>query len=442
MNISRRLQILILLLGDLILFYLSLYLALTLRYQDFASEKIWAAHQTPFFYVHLLWLFVFYIGGVYDIKNFASYKKILEKILKAMASASILAMLIFYLVPSFQIAPKTNLLLDIAILSLFLVTWRRIFWTFNKKISKIKTVFWGNSEEIKNFVELLKNNPQLGYEPVLIPESNDNSIIKTLTKNNIPLIIISKNILKNEETARMLYETIPLGISVMSFPDFYESLVEKIPLSMVSEEWFLENLHEINKKYLEKIKRIFDLIMAILLGIPTLLLFPFIALLSKIESSDKVLVHQKRVGKNGNIFTLIKFRSMYQASESDGQAKWASPQDQRITKVGKILRKTRIDELPQLWNVLKGEMSFMGPRPERPEFVSQLKKEIPHYAIRHLVKPGLTGWAQIKYPYGGSVKDAEAKLEYDLYYIKNRSLVLDLAIAAKTIATIISSQGR
>jgi len=145
--------------------------------------------------------------------------------------------------------------------------------------------------------------------------------------------------------------------------------------------------------------------------------------------------------KNGKIFELFKFRTMIKDAEKN-KAQWASENDNRITKIGKILRKTRLDELPQIWNVLKGDLSFIGPRPERPEFVEMLKKEIPHYAMRHLVKPGLSGWAQIKYPYAASVKDAEEKLQYDLYYIKNRSMVLDLAITAKTIATIVSRQGR
>ncbi len=133
---------------------------------------------------------------------------------------------------------------------------------------------------------------------------------------------------------------------------------------------------------------------------------------------------------------------MYNATEIDGKAKWAEEKDPSITKIGKLLRKTRLDELPQLVNILKGEMSFVGPRPERPEFVENLKKQIPYYAIRHLVKPGISGWAQIKFPYGASVEDAMEKLQYDLYYIKNRSLILDLAIAAKTIATILQRQGR
>ena len=159
-----------------------------------------------------------------------------------------------------------------------------------------------------------------------------------------------------------------------------------------------------------------------------------------------MLFRSTRVGENGKLFTLYKFRSMIALTpeglaETTG-AQWAQDHDERITRIGHLIRKTRIDELPQLWNVLKGELSFVGPRPERPEFVEQLKAEIPFYDVRHLVRPGLSGWAQINFPYGASVKDAVEKLQYDLYYIKNRSLVLDVVIALKTLLVMASGAGK
>jgi lipopolysaccharide/colanic/teichoic acid biosynthesis glycosyltransferase len=296
---------------------------------------------------------------------------------------------------------------------------------------------------VKNFAVMLKENPQHGYEPLLLKlPSQEQNLVEIIKKHNIQLVVSPRNIMQSKETTKELYKTLSFGISIIDFASFYESLAEKIPLSMINEEWFLENLMEINKKAFEKFKRVFDILGSIMLGIPTLIMFPFVALFSKIESSDKILVRQNRVGKNGKIFTLVKFRSMYHASETDGKAKWAEEKDPRVTRVGGFLRKTRLDELPQLWNVLKGEMSFIGPRPERPEFVKRLEKEIPHYTIRHLVKPGLSGWAQIKFSYGASVEDAMEKLQYELYYIKNRSIILDLAVTAKTIATMISHAGR
>ena len=181
--------------------------------------------------------------------------------------------------------------------------------------------------------------------------------------------------------------------------------------------------------------------MAFCLGLTSLPLFPFIAAAVKLNSPGNVFYTQKRIGKGGQMFWLLKFRSMVQDAEKDG-AKWAEKEDTRITKVGNFLRKSRLDELPQLWNVLKGEMSFIGPRPERPEFVRELEKQIPFYQTRHLIKPGLTGWAQINFPYGASVEDAMEKLQYDLYYIKHRSLVLDFGVVLKTIKIVLSRGGR
>jgi lipopolysaccharide/colanic/teichoic acid biosynthesis glycosyltransferase len=164
------------------------------------------------------------------------------------------------------------------------------------------------------------------------------------------------------------------------------------------------------------------------------------ALVIKIDSRGPVLYKQERVGKNGRPFTLMKFRSMRTDAEKDGPV-WASTTDSRTTRVGRIIRKIRVDEIPQFWNILRGDMNFVGPRPERPHFVAQLAQEIPFYEQRHLIAPGLTGWAQIKYPYAASIEDARQKLEYDLFYIKNQGLTLDAAILFETIKTILFSRG-
>jgi exopolysaccharide biosynthesis polyprenyl glycosylphosphotransferase len=176
----------------------------------------------------------------------------------------------------------------------------------------------------------------------------------------------------------------------------------------------------------------------VLLAVPVMLL---VALAIKCTSRGPVLYHQRRVGQHGRVFTVHKFRSMYADAEKGTGAVWARNDDERVTSVGRFLRRTRIDELPQLWNVLKGDMSLVGPRPERPEFVSSLTREIPFYGQRHVVRPGLTGWAQVRYTYGASVEDAMEKLQYDLFYIKNRSIALDLFIAAKTVKTVVMQRG-
>jgi exopolysaccharide biosynthesis polyprenyl glycosylphosphotransferase len=441
MLIYKKIKSLILLFGDIALFYISLYAALSLRYRGLLPPEIWHSHQLPFLFIHVLWILIFYIAGLYDISIFASFKKTAEAVFKATTGALGLAIVVFYSVPSFAITPKTNLIIDLIILAILLIAWRRFYWATIGKTKRTRILFFGSSNETRELAENLKNKPQLGYEVRVILEKVDHNLIQLIKKHKIQLLVASKSILRDGQATKRFYEALPLGISVNSFEDFYESIKEKIPVSMINEEWFLENLDEINKKFFEAFKRIFDLVLASVLMIPFLALLPLAAFLIKTESGGPLFYKQKRVGKNEKIFELIKFRTMIKDAEKDG-IRWAEKEDPRVTRIGKFLRKSRLDELPQIINVLRGEMSFIGPRPERPELVDALKKEVPHYSMRHLIKPGLSGWAQIKFPYGASVEDAMQKLQYDLFYIKNRSVVLDLAIAAKTIATILSQKGR
>nr|WP_227549559.1 TIGR03013 family XrtA/PEP-CTERM system glycosyltransferase [Marinobacter salsuginis] len=231
------------------------------------------------------------------------------------------------------------------------------------------------------------------------------------------------------------------GISVTNGLDFYERELKKAKLDMVHPSWivFSEGFKASKSRALAK--RMLDLSISLTLLV---IMLPFIVLTALavfFETGRPVLYSQKRVGLLGKEFRIYKFRSMRQDAEKDGKARWASANDDRVTRVGAFIRNTRLDELPQIYNVIKGEMSIVGPRPERPEFVSELKEKIPFYDTRHYVKPGLMGWAQLKYPYGASVEDARGKLEYDLYYSKNHSFVMDLLIMIQTVEVILLGKG-
>ena len=231
------------------------------------------------------------------------------------------------------------------------------------------------------------------------------------------------------------------GIAVTSGVDFYERELKKAKLDMVHPSWivFSEGFKASRSRAFAK--RTLDLILSVTLLVCTLPFIVLTALAILIETGRPVLYSQKRVGMLGKEFWIYKFRSMKQDAEKDGKARWASANDDRITRVGAFIRNTRLDELPQIYNVIKGEMSIVGPRPERPEFVSELKEKIPFYDTRHYVKPGLMGWAQLKYPYGASVADAKGKLEYDLYYSKNHSLMMDLLIMIQTVEVVLLGKG-
>ncbi|NLD70313.1 MAG: TIGR03013 family PEP-CTERM/XrtA system glycosyltransferase [Limnobacter sp.] len=231
------------------------------------------------------------------------------------------------------------------------------------------------------------------------------------------------------------------GTKVMDLVSFYEREKGLLKIDNLRASWLIFGAGFDRGVTRDVVKRIFDVVVSLLLLVITLpiLLLAMLAIL--VESGLPVFYRQERVGQGGKTFTILKLRSMRQDAEKDGKPKWAGAQDSRITRVGQFLRRTRIDELPQLFNVLRGDMSFVGPRPERPYFVEKLLAEIPYYDVRHSVKPGVTGWSQVRYPYGASVEDALAKLQYDLYYVKNHSLFLDLLILVDTVQVVLLGKG-
>ncbi|MBI3945012.1 MAG: sugar transferase [Armatimonadetes bacterium] len=232
------------------------------------------------------------------------------------------------------------------------------------------------------------------------------------------------------------------GATWISMANLYEEITGRVPVKHIDDRWFLYCFAPELQRVYETLKRAVD-VAAGLMGLAALAsLYPFIALATWLDSGRPILYRQVRVGRGERLFTIHKFRTMVQNAEADGAAVWAAPNDSRTTRIGAWLRRTRLDELPQFWNVLKGEMSLVGPRPERPEFVSELSREIPFFNRRHAVLPGITGWAQVRYPYGASVEDSLQKLQYDLYYIKHRSLFLDAVILLKTLVTVLARDGR
>ena len=238
-----------------------------------------------------------------------------------------------------------------------------------------------------------------------------------------------------------LLECKAAGINVVELATYFEREYRQVMLESLNPSWmvlgdgFRQGLMD------RAVKRIFDLTISVMLLVLTLPIVLVSALLIFLESGWPVFYRQERVGRDGRVFKVLKLRSMKHDAEQDGTPHWASPNDERTTIVGRFIRKWRIDELPQLFNVLRGEMSLVGPRPERPQFVEQLEKQIPYYALRHSAKPGITGWAQVRYPYGASVDDAVEKLQYDLYYVKNRGLFLDLAILLATVEVVLWGRG-
>ena len=231
------------------------------------------------------------------------------------------------------------------------------------------------------------------------------------------------------------------GVDVVDAPSFYEEMTGKLLIEEITPSWFIFSDGFRITPLKRNIKRVSDIFFSSIGLVFSLPLLPFIALAIKINSPGPIFFKQLRVGEREKPFTLYKFRTMHPDAEKVSGAVWAKKEDPRITSVGKFLRKIRLDEFPQFYNVLKGDMSIVGPRPERPEFVEQLKKVIPYYSQRHFVRPGISGWAQIRYPYGSSVSDALEKLRYDLFYVKHMSLFLDVMVIMETIKVVLFGRG-
>lgn len=293
-------------------------------------------------------------------------------------------------------------------------------------------------------IEYKKSLSPGSLETIDMESFNDDweNILSRTNKSRPTGVILADEKGFSDEIIQALMHVRLSGTPILGLSDFYEQYMLKIPVQTLKDSWFIfsQGFSLLHHDVALKIKRIADILISaigLVVAIPLMLL---VALVILISDGRPILYSQERYGQSKKRFKLTKFRTMIVNAEVAG-AQWSQPNDQRVTPIGKFLRATRLDELPQLWNVLKGEMSFIGPRPERPDFVSTLEVKIPYYDLRHLVKPGITGWAQVMYPYGRSVEDALRKLEYDLYYIKNYSIALDVYILLRTIRTVFSKSG-
>lgn len=437
---------LILALGDVTLLWLGLVATLLVRYGLSGFGIAFALHAIPFSIVFGIWILVFYIAGLYSVSGIHDTIYTFKILIYSILIGGTVTIILFYFVPLFLITPKINLFINLAFTSLLLIFWRNFFSRLIKTSTKIKVLLVGSSPDIEELAATIHTYPQLGYE-IRAQIGIGENIMDHLAGHTTNIVVAPREIQSNTEFVHAIYEALQRGIRFIDTADFYEIIMGKISVSLISKVWFLENIAEAEKIFFESTKRTIDIVFALLLGAITLPFFPIVALLIQLDTRGPILLRQRRVGRMGKIYTHYKYRTMIVLG-SDGHAEpdgavWSQENDSRVTRAGRILRATRIDELPQLWNVLRGELSFIGPRPERPEFVEQLRKNVPFYDMRHLVRPGLSGWAQINPPfYYASTKDTVLKLQYDLFYIKNRDLGLDLSIALKTLMVILSRQGR
>jgi exopolysaccharide biosynthesis polyprenyl glycosylphosphotransferase len=433
--------------GDIVLFLVSLWLTLFVRYGELPSPSLFYTHLAPFSILFIVWYIVFFIAGLYEKHTIVLRTKLPSIIFRAQLINSLIAVLFFYFIPYFGITPKTILFIYLLISFSTIVFWRIYSYSILGRKRKQNALLIASGDEMKELRDEVNSNQ--GYNLRFLSsvdldkiESIDfqNEVLQQVYSEEVSIIAVDFRNEKVEPILPQLYNLIFSKIIFIDMHKIYEDTFNRIPLSLVKYSWFLENISLSPKFTYDLLKRIMDIAIAFPLAIISLPFYALAMILIKLDDGGSIFFVQDRVGKNNKIIKNIKFRTMTVHGESDGLSK-----NPTITRVGRFLRKSRIDELPQLLNVIRGDISLIGPRPEIPVLVKLYEREIPYYNIRHLIKPGLSGWAQLyqKDPPKNSANadKTRIKLSYDLYYIKNRSFLLDIKIALKTIKTLLSRSG-
>lgn len=446
MNIVRRKEILALFLGDLTVFLVSLYLTLAIRFSELPSQETFITHFLPFSVLFVIWILISFIAGLYE-KHTLSLKGKLPAILTRVQIANaIVSIAFFYFIPYFNITPKVILFIYLVSSLVIMVAWRMaIAETLGLRRRTKALLIARKSDDVNSLYHEINNNQRYGTTFVewidLSTKLSGEEIMNHVNGEKVSLIVADFADPAVNELMPTLYRLIFSGVEFDDVQALYEEVFDRVPLSLVNDTWFLENVSSSAKASFDIFKRIMDIVVSAILGIISFILYPFIYLAVKFDDGGVLFSYQERIGQNNKIVRIIKFRTM---SIANDQGKWGK-QGNKVTRVGNFLRKTRIDELPQLWNVFRGDVSLIGPRPEFGEAVVAYASHIPYYNIRHIVKPGLSGWAQIygEHPHHGiNTAETANKLSYDLYYVKNRSVYLDLKIALQTLKVILSFVGR
>ena len=398
-----------------------------------------------------------YYNDLYNLKVTDTYLELGLRLTKAIGIASILLALIYYCIPSLMMG-RGIFFVSLVLLVLLVVPWRYAYnWVLKNKMFAERVMIVGYGKLCQEIIHEITSRPDSGYHIAGVVSTNSSSppspsqgvpvfstdaaVCELADRLYAKRIVVAMDERRGKLPTKELLRCKTEGIKILEGETLYEELTGKLFVEKLNPSWliFSDGFHK--PRITRFVKRVTGCIIAGVLLLLTLPLIGIIALAIKLDSKGAVFFKQDRCGAEGRVFKVLKFRSMIDNAEASSGPRWATDDDWRVTRVGSMLRKYRLDELPQIWNVLKGEMSFVGPRPERPEFVEKLTEMIPYYSERHTVKPGITGWAQVSYRYGSSVEDALEKLKYDLFYVKNMSLAMDVMIMLKTVKIVLLRSG-
>ena len=442
-------------LGDLFFIIVASFVSELLRYRVFPEDII--AYLRTVLITLMVYPICFYIFDLYNVDRFFRRGEVALRGALAAVLGYVFVMFLLYLVITERPYGRVVFAMQMSLVWGMTFAWRWLCARmFKSTLSKIPVLIIGADQCGRAMCDLL-SSPISTYDvrgfldddpakfglrnsPTVLGTCDRLSTIARQTGAETAILAIPRN--RSPLLIRKILEAKLNGIEIRDMVDVYEELTGRIPVKYIGDQWllFADGFYLLHKEYTQKIKRLMDLAISGILLIMTAPLMVMITLGIRLESPGPILYRQTRVGKKEQNFVILKFRTMREGAE-DGGVRWASENDPRVTKLGKWLRLIHMDELPQLWNVFMGDMSLIGPRPERPEFVKLLQDEVPYYVVRHSVRPGLTGWAQVNYRYGASVEDAWHKLECDLYYVKNMSFFLDVRIFLRTIGVVLLGDG-
>ncbi len=435
---------LLLFLGDLGIFTVSLWITLLIRYRSFPTQDIFVNHLGPFSLLFVLWTFVFYVSGLYGKRVLLAASSLPDAIVKTQFFNIVFAALFFFFVPGIAIAPKTNLLIYLGVSLLLIFLWRLAFYPrLSLPRFRDKALLLAEGDEADRLVQIVNSNRRYHYlfahivRPSELTEGVLDDLGTHIEKKGIHLVVTDTEDARTEAFLPALYRFTCYAEKpqFLSFSDVYEDVFDRIPLSRLRPAWFVDSVSVRTPLAYMLVKRLIDLVGGLLMGLVTLIATPFIWILNGFEGPGPLFITQRRIGKDGCTIRTYKFRSM---KESDAGA-WSGETKNEVTKVGAVLRKTSLDEFPQFINVLKGEISLIGPRNDISALGERLAEALPNYNFRYMVTPGITGWAQInqQYEQGNispqSIEETKTRLAYDFYYLKHRSLGLDFVIALKTM---------
>src|SRR3989344_4985294 len=453
MTLVPKREYAVLFVGDLAIFGISLWLTLLLRYVELPGSELLLKRLAPFSLLFVVWVGVFFLAGLYGKHTRLFRSQLPTVIFYTQIVNVLLTAIFFFFIPAFGLAPKTILVLYLLVSFALVYAWRVLIFPHLPSLlrgRKLKGVLVASGPDSRLLAQEVANDSRYPFSFTHVIDTSKSAsheiiqqTLRVAAEDDVAFLVVDFSDKAFEAARPILYDAAfhKERFAIIDVVELYQEVFDRVPLSLIEYEWVLASVNA--SRMYDVLKRAVDILGALVIGLVSLVFYPFVALTIKLDDGGQIFIDQGRIGRYQKLLRVIKFRSMTGNDRGEygveGKSKLA------VTKVGRFLRRSRIDELPQLLNVLKGELSLVGPRPEFPVLSREYSAKIPYYNARHLIPPGLTGWAQIKHDmhphHAADIEETKMKLSYDLYYLKHRSLFLDIFIILQTIRIILTSRG-